>query len=217
MCADLAYLYEEIKKLEQAGVDWLHIDIMDGHFVPNFTFGPDIVKKVREITSLPLDIHLMVEEPERYIDIWQPTSKDIISFHIEAKSKPEEVIEQIKTKQSRPALALNPQSPIEAVVPFLTSLDMILLMTVNPGFAGQKWIPEVLDKVGQLKKLAQEKNLAIDIQVDGNIGEHNIALLQKAGANIFVAGSASVFASRDYLSNVSKMHTWLEGGRKKGE
>lgn len=209
MCADLAHLAEEIKKLEQAGVDWLHIDIMDGHFVPNFTFGPDIVKKIREITNLPLDIHLMVEKPEYYIDVWQPTNRDIISFHLESASEPKKVIEQIKIRGSRAALALNPQSPLENIIPFLSGIDMVLLMTVNPGFAGQKWIPEVLAKVQRLTELVQERALFLDIQVDGNIGEHNISALQKAGANVFVAGSASVFASPDYSNNVFKMRAFL--------
>jgi len=210
MCADLGNLAREIKKLEKAGVDYLHLDIMDGHFVPNFTFGPDIGKAARKITNLPLDIHLMAENPEDYIDIWEPREKDIISFHIEAAGeKTKSVITKIKKQKAKAALALNPETPVRKLKPFLKKIDMVLLMTVIPGFAGQKWIPKVLEKVQRLSDILQKENIVLNIQVDGNIGRHNIALLRQAGASIFVAGSASIFATPNYSQNTLKMRQWI--------
>lgn len=205
MCADLSDLKAEVKRLEQAGIDWLHIDIMDGHFVPNLTFGPDFVRRVRRITKLPLDIHLMVERPENFIDVWQPTPKDVISFHIEATNHPQRVLKQIKSKGAKAAVALNPATSLDSIEYILDELDMVVVMTVNPGFAGQKWISSTKEKVGRLKEIIQKKGLKPDVQVDGNIGEHNISLLKKAGADVFVGGSSSVFASPNYAENISKM------------
>ncbi len=205
MCADLGNLREELKKLEQAGIDWLHIDIMDGHFVPNLTFGPDFVRRVRQTTNLPLDIHLMVEHPGRYIDVWQAAANDVISFHIEATKHPQRVLEQIKSKGAKAAIALNPATMLGSVEYILDELDMLVVMTVNPGFAGQKWIPSTKEKVGRLKEVIKKRGLRLDIQVDGNIGEHNIALLRRAGADVFVGGSSSVFADPNYSENISRM------------
>ncbi len=209
MCADLGNLEREIKKLERAGIDFFHIDIMDGHFVPNLTFGPDLVKKVKELTKLPLDIHLMVENPEKHIDLWQTKKDDLISFHIETTDHPGRVIQQIKARNSRAGIALNPATPLNSIAYLLQGLDFVLLMTVNPGFAGQKWIPAVSDKVKKLSQILHDKNLKIEIQVDGNIGKHNIPLLKNAGADIFVGGSSSVFADSNYFRNAQKMRRLL--------
>lgn len=205
MCADLGNLETEIQKLTQAGVDYLHIDIMDGHFVPNFTFGPDLVKKIRGFSDLPLDIHLMIEHPEQYLDLWELKKRDILSFHIEANLHPQRILAQIKTLGAKAAVALNPATPLSAIQYLLPELDLVLLMTVNPGFAGQKWIPAILDKVRELKTMIQKQNLKMEIEVDGNIGEHNLGLLKKAGANIFVGGSSSIFASPAYAKNTRQM------------
>lgn len=205
MCADLGNLETEIQKLTQAGVDYLHIDIMDGHFVPNFTFGPDLVKKIRGFSHLPLDIHLMIEHPEQYLDLWGLKKRDILSFHIEANLHPQRVLAQIKTLGAKAAIALNPATPLSIIQYLLPELDLVLLMTVNPGFAGQKWIPTVSDKVRELKMMIQKQNLKIEIEVDGNIGEHNLGLLKRAGANIFVGGSSSVFANPSYVKNTRQM------------
>ena len=205
MCADPLNLEREIKKLEKAKIDFLHIDIMDGHFVPNLTFGPDIVKKVKKMTKLPLDIHLMVENPEKYIDIWKTKKNDFVSFHIETTNHPGRVIQQIKNHYSCAGIALNPATPLNHVSYLLKDLDFILLMTVNPGFAGQKWVPAVSEKLKKLSKMLDKKNLKTDIQVDGNIGDHNIPLLKQNGANIFVGGSSSVFKDSRYQRNTQRM------------
>ncbi|MDD5627040.1 MAG: ribulose-phosphate 3-epimerase [Patescibacteria group bacterium] len=205
MCADLGNLETEVQKLTKAGVDYLHIDIMDGHFVPNFTFGPDLVKKIRGFSNLPLDIHLMIEHPEQYLDLWELKKGDILSFHIEANLHPQRVLAQIKTLGAKAAIALNPATPLSVIQYLLPELDLVLLMAVNPGFAGQKWIPAVLDKVRELKTIIQKQNLKTEIEVDGNIGKHNLGSLKRAGANIFVGGSSSVFASPAYAKNTRKM------------
>lgn len=210
MCADLGNLEREIEELERVGVDWLHIDVMDGHFVPNFTFGPNIVQRIRQLSALPLDIHLMIENPERYINIWDLTSKDVISFHIEAANHPQRIIEQIKTLGARPAIAVNPATPLSFIQHLLAELDMVVLMTVNPGFSGQKWLPWIENKIIRFFQFINNSQIKMDIEVDGNLGAHNIHLLKKAGANIFVAGSSSLFKSKSYSENLLQMRQWFE-------
>lgn len=205
MCADLGNLECEVKKLEKAKVDFLHIDVMDGHFVPNFTFGPDLVKQLHRISQIPLDIHLMVENPEKYIALWESKRKDVITFHIEVANQPQRIIQEIKSLGARASIALNPATPISTISYILKDLDMVLLMTVEPGFAGQKWIPSALKKVKRLNKMIQKENLDTCIQVDGNIGKHNISALKEAGASIFVGGSSMICMNPRYYQNVKKI------------
>ena len=210
MCADLANLESEIKKLEKAGIDMLHIDIMDGVFVPNTVFGHDTVQNVRKITSLPLDIHLMVQSPENYLDKLQTRNHNIITAHIEAIGDVRQLINNIKSMSCKAGLSIKPKTPVEKIEPFLDELDMVLVMTVEPGFSGQKWIPETLNKVKKLKRIVCHNNCCdLDIQVDGNIGEHNIRDLRDAGANVFVGGSASIFKDANYKKNIEQMRNLL--------
>jgi ribulose-phosphate 3-epimerase len=188
LAANPVRLEDEIKKIETAGIDLIHIDVMDGHFVPNITMGPFIVEGIRQITSVPMDIHLMIEHPERYVNAFANAAGNsgIITFHIEAAKEPEEVISLIKGAGLRAGVSLNPDTPVESVENLLDKADMVLVMSVNPGFAGQKFIPKVLPKIASLRTMAPEMN----IEVDGGITTEIISQVVQDGANIIVAASA---------------------------
>ncbi|MBM4054702.1 MAG: ribulose-phosphate 3-epimerase [Planctomycetes bacterium] len=186
---------EEIKRIEAAGIDLIHIDVMDGHFVPNITMGPFIVKGIKSITKVPLDIHLMIEHPERYIDAFAEAAEGsgIITFHIETVKNPKEIIAQIKNKGMNVGISLNPDTPVEMVENFVDQVDMVLVMSVNPGFSGQKFIPKALPKIARLRDIAPDK---MDVQIDGGVTPDNISEIVKEGANIIVAASA-IFKAKD--------------------
>ncbi len=191
LAADFSKIREEIEKVEEAGADMLHIDIMDGHFVPNLTMGPFIVEAIRKITNLFLDVHLMLEFPEKFFQPFVEAGADNITFHIESRTLPQEGIDILKELKVKKALSVNPNTPIERVYPYINSIDMVLIMTVYPGFGGQKFIESCCEKI---KKLRAKSN--IDIQVDGGINLENIEKVVKAGANIIVAGT-SIFKASD--------------------
>lgn len=197
LSADFSKLGEEIRKVEAAGADLIHIDVMDGHFVPNITIGPLVVKACRKITKLPLDVHLMIENPDRYIPDFTKAGADIITIQVEASKNLEEDIELIKRNNCKPGIVVNPQTPIELVFPVLDKVIMVLLMTVNPGFEGQKFMSEVLPKLKKLKQEIVDRKLAVDIEVDGGINLQTAKEAVKAGANVLVAGSA-IFYAPDY-------------------
>ncbi|MBZ0190586.1 MAG: ribulose-phosphate 3-epimerase [Candidatus Kuenenia stuttgartiensis] len=186
---------EEIKRIEAAGIDLIHIDVMDGHFVPNITIGPFIVAGIRRITNIPLDIHLMIEHPERYVEAFAGAAEGngIITFHIETVKNPKEIISLIKSTGMKVGISLNPGTPVEMIENFLDQVDMALVMSVNPGFAGQKFIPIALPKIARLRDKAPDK---MDIQVDGGITPDNISQVVKQGANVIVAASA-IFKTSD--------------------
>lgn len=190
LSANFAKLGQEIKDVENGGADYIHIDVMDGHFVPNITIGPLIVEAVRPITKLPLDVHLMIEEPDNYIDDFVSAGADIITVHVEACRHLHRTIQLIKSKGIKAGVVLNPHTPIESIQHVLEDLDMVLLMTVNPGFGGQAFIPQVLSKIKQLAMLIKEKQLPIEIEVDGGVNEVTAKLCVEAGATVLVAGSA---------------------------
>ncbi|QEK12002.1 ribulose-phosphate 3-epimerase [Crassaminicella thermophila] len=190
LSANFSNLLEDIKKVEDAGVDLLHIDVMDGHFVPNITIGPLVLNSIKGKTKIPFDVHLMIENPDKYIADFVKGGADIITVHIEACPHIHRTIQNIKSYGVKAAVALNPATPINSLECIFEDLDMILLMSVNPGFGGQKFISFVLEKIKQLRKIIDEKNLNIDIQVDGGIKIDNAAEVVRAGANILVAGSA---------------------------
>ncbi|MFC4735555.1 ribulose-phosphate 3-epimerase [Bacillus daqingensis] len=192
LAADFAALGSEIKEAEAAGADYIHIDVMDGRFVPNITIGPLIVEAVRPHTSLPLDVHLMIENPERYVDAFADAGADIISVHAEACPHLHRTIQQIKGRGVKAGAVLNPGSPLSMVEEVMDELDLLLLMTVNPGFGGQTFIPSVLDK---MKRASEIKPAAMEIEVDGGVNADTAKLCREAGADVLVAGSAFFQAS----------------------
>lgn len=204
LSADFTRLGEEVKSIEQAGADYVHIDVMDGHFVPNITIGPGIVKAVRGVTKLPLDVHLMISNPDDFIEDFAESGADIITVHAEATNHLHRSIQHIKRAGARPAASLNPASPLQMIEYVLDDLDMVLLMTVNPGFESQEFIPEVIPKIKRLREIIDDRGLNIEIEVDGGINPENIGLISSAGADVFVAGSA-IFYSDDYAKTIRKM------------
>ncbi|MCT4584889.1 MAG: ribulose-phosphate 3-epimerase [Peptostreptococcaceae bacterium] len=191
LSADFARLLEDVKKVENAGCEYLHIDVMDGHFVPNITIGPLVVKALKkENINMVFDVHLMIENPDNYIDEFVNSGADLITVHEEACTHLHRTLQNIKSKGVKAGVSLNPATPIENIYYVLEELDMVLIMSVNPGFGGQSFIEPMLEKIKKLKQIIDEKGLDIDIQVDGGIKPNNIKRVKEAGANIFVAGSA---------------------------
>lgn len=196
LSADFAKLGEEIKEVERAGADWIHVDVMDGHFVPNITMGPLVVDAIRPITHLPLDVHLMIENADQYVEAFAKAGADYITVHVEANPHLHRTLQKIRQAGAKPGVVLNPHTPVSAIEPILEEIDLVLFMTVNPGFGGQKFIPSVLKKVEELKAIIDERQLSIDIEIDGGINEETVKDAVKAGANVFVAGSA-IFGKED--------------------
>jgi ribulose-phosphate 3-epimerase len=193
MCADFLRLGEAVKELEASGADYLHFDIMDGHFVPNFTMGPDILKSIRGETDIPFDTHLMVYEPERYIETFIQAGSDLVVIHVEACRHLHRTINLIKENGARAGVAINPATPLSALDYLLDEVYMVLVMAVDPGFAGQSMIPSAIGKIRQLKQKITQSGLDVKIQVDGNVSFQNAPRMVLAGADILVAGSSSVF------------------------
>ena len=201
LSADFARLLEDVKKVEEAGCEYLHIDVMDGHFVPNITLGPNIVKSLRKDVNMVFDAHLMIENPDMYIKDFAEAGCDIIVVHQEACKHLHRTIQNIKSYNIKAGVALNPATPIETIKHILKDVDMVLIMTVNPGFGGQSFIDSMIDKIRELKAIVDEQSLNIDIQVDGGIKPSNVADVVNAGANVIVAGSA-IFNSSDIKETV---------------
>ena len=210
MCTDLMNVKRDITELDEAGVDFYHIDIMDGNFVPNFTLGPDFVKSVRKQTNKPLDVHIMAEKPERFIEMLAEAGADMISIHAEATNHLEGTLAKIKNLGLKAGVAINPGTPLEVLNFVLNVTDYVCLMTVNPGFAGQKFIPSMYDKINKLDKMIKESGHNIEIEVDGNIGDLTIPKCKKNGATMFVGGTSIIYKKEgSLLDNVTAVKKLL--------
>ena len=189
LSANFAKLGDEVKDVELGGADYIHVDVMDGHFVPNITIGPLIVEAIRPVTTLPLDVHLMIENPDAYIPQFAKAGADIITVHVEACRHLHRTIQLIKEHGVKPGVVLNPSTPVEMIKYIIEDIEMVLLMTVNPGFGGQAFIPNVLPKIREVRQLADQLNPTLEIEVDGGINAETAVLVKEAGANVLVAGS----------------------------
>ena len=203
LSADFSILGDEIKSLEKAGADLIHIDVMDGHFVPNITMGPPIIKQIRKCTKLPFDVHLMISPVEKYIKAFANAGSDIITLHPEATDNLKRAVQTVKSFGKKAGVSLNPKTPISALMDVINDIDLILIMSVNPGFAGQSFMGEVLLKVTELRKMINDKKLKIDIEIDGGINFETAPLAVKAGANILVSGT-TIF-SGSLKDNIQKL------------
>ena len=209
LSADFSRLGEEINAVERAGADWIHVDVMDGHFVPNITIGPAVVEAVKRVTGLPLDVHLMIENADQYLEDFVKAGSDSLTVQAEACVHLHRTIQAIKELGVKAAVALNPSTPVSTIEWILEEVDMVLIMSVNPGFGGQKFIPQALQKIEELKSMISARNPNVLIQVDGGINEKTIRSASKAGADVFVAGSA-IFGSSDYGETISKFRSLVQ-------
>ena len=204
LSADFCRLGEEVRALEKAGADYIHVDVMDGHFVPNLTIGPAIVKAVRRCTSLPLDVHLMIERPDDFLSDFAKAGANILTVHVEAVTHLHRTLSEIKKYGMRAGVSLNPSTPVCLIEPALDYADLVLVMSVNPGFAGQELIPEVLPKIKEIRRLITRKGRPVELEVDGGIKVDNIGAVADAGADVFVSGSG-IFGTPDYAKTIAAM------------
>jgi ribulose-phosphate 3-epimerase len=204
LSADLASLADEVKQVIEAGADWIHVDVMDGHFVPNITIGPVVIKALKKVVSIPLDVHLMIENADQYLDAFIEAGADILTVQAEACTHLHRTVHAIKERGIRPGVALNPATPLESLAYILPDIDLVMIMTVNPGFGGQEFIPTMLPKIERLKGIITKQKLTVEIEVDGGIKVENIREVSRRGADIFVAGSG-IFGTRDRKETIKKM------------
>ena len=212
LSADFGRLADEVRAVEAAGADWIHVDVMDGRFVPNITIGPLVVEAVRKVTRLPIDAHLMIVEPERYVEAFAKAGADLISVHAEVSPHLHRTIQAIRGAGARPSVALNPSTPLDCLEYVLGDVEMVLLMTVNPGFGGQSYIPAVTEKVRRLRRMADERGQELEIEVDGGVRASTVGAVAQAGANVLVAGTA-VFGAKDYRVAVHDIRDAAERAR----
>ena len=210
LSADFARLGDEVKAVEKAGADWIHADIMDGHFVPNITYGPIIIEAVRHITSLPIDVHLMIENPDTYIPAFAQAGASLISVHVETCPHLNRTVQLIRECGAQPGVVLNPSTPVDSLEWVLEYVDYVLIMSVNPGFGGQSFIANSLNKVRQLRDMIRGRNLKTMIEIDGGVNEKTIKEIADSGADVFVAGSA-IFDSKDYKKTILNFREKIGG------
>jgi len=210
LASDFGRLAAEVQAVERAGADWIHVDVMDGHFVPVLTIGPAVLRAVRRATALPLDVHLMIEAPERSLADFAAAGADRIGVHVETCPHLHRTVQQIRGLGKKACVVLNPATPAEAALPVLADIDQVLVMSVNPGFGGQSFIESVLPKLAQLRRWIDERELAVELEVDGGISPDTIERAAHAGANVFVAGTA-VFGEPDYRAAIADLRKRAEG------
>jgi ribulose-phosphate 3-epimerase len=208
LSADFSRLGEEVRAVAAAGADVIHVDVMDGHFVPNITIGPLVVKAVRQVTALPLDVHLMIENPDRYLEAFAAAGADWLTVHVEGNHHLHRTVHRIKELGKKAGVVLNPATPLSMVEPILADVDLVMVMSVNPGFGGQSFIPSALARIRQLKELIKGRGLHAGIEVDGGISPETLPEVVAAGANIFVAGSA-IFGRPDYAVAIAELQAIL--------
>jgi len=204
LSSDFGRLAEEIGAVEAAGADLIHIDVMDGHYVPNLTFGPPVIAAIRKVTRLPFDVHLMIENPERWIDAYADAGSDFITVHVEAEPHLHRAVQKIRKRGVKAGLSLNPSTPLGSVGEILGDIDLLMIMSVNPGFGGQSFIETSLSKIARARRMIDEQSPGILLEVDGGVKIDNIEAIGRAGVDIFVAGSA-IFGSGDYGATIAKM------------
>ncbi|MDC0710191.1 ribulose-phosphate 3-epimerase [Stigmatella sp. ncwal1] len=204
LSCDFSRLAEEVRAVEAAGADWIHVDVMDGRFVPNITLGPVIVQAIKRVAKKPLDVHLMIVEPERYIEAFAKAGADILTVHVEASPHLHRTLQQIRQAGAKPSVVLNPSTPLSAIEEVLGEVEMVLLMSVNPGFGGQSFIEASVDKVRRLRAMLDARGLSADIEVDGGINEETARRVVDAGASVLVAGS-HVFGAKDYAKAIASL------------
>ena len=204
LSADFSKLGKEIAAVEKAGADWIHVDVMDGHFVPNITIGPPVIKSLRKATKLPLDVHLMIENPEKYIPDFRNAGADWISIHPESTPHLQRALSMIRELGAKASVSINPATPLYVLDHVWNDIDMVLVMTVNPGFGGQKFIPSMKHKIQTLKKKIERENPKVLLEIDGGVNQENIKELSDLGVDVFVAGSA-IFESKDYQKTIAAM------------
>lgn len=212
LSCDFSKMGQEIERMEKAKADFMHLDVMDGHFVPNISFGAPVIKAVRSYTDVPFDVHLMISEPLKYIDDFADAGADIITFHVECDSDIQQTIDKIKSRGVKPGLVIKPNTPASAVFPYLKDLYMVLVMTVEPGFGGQSFMEDMLPKVSQLKKQAEKENLKLLIEADGGISCDTIGKASKAGVDVCVAGTA-VFKAQDSAAAIEELKKIAENNK----
>jgi ribulose-phosphate 3-epimerase len=204
LSADFSRLADEVRAVEKAGADVIHVDVMDGHFVPNITIGPLVVQGLKKLTSLPLDVHLMIENPERYVEVFAQAGSDWITIHAEVCPNLKRMIRKVREFKARPGIVLKPATPLKTLFPVLDEIDLVLIMSVNPGFGGQSFIPAALKKTERLRKIVDQNGYSIEIEVDGGVKIENIREISKAGADIFVVGTG-IFKTENYEETIRKL------------